>query len=116
MEDHVAAALCYVLHILTGLLFLFLEPYSKNREIRFHAFQAIFFGLAVFAGLTVTSLIGGMVAFLPYIGWIISLVLWMLVPLGFFVVWLMLIYKAYNKEHYLLPFIGPLAEKQAYTT
>ena len=27
--------------------------------------------------------------------------------------WLMLMYKAYNRERWVLPFIGPLAEKQA---
>jgi len=33
--------------------------------------------------------------------------------LGFFILWLMLMYKAYNRERWVLPFIGPLAEKQA---
>jgi len=29
------------------------------------------------------------------------------------VIWVFLIYKAYNREKFLLPIIGPLAEKQA---
>jgi uncharacterized membrane protein len=32
---------------------------------------------------------------------------------GFFFLWLFLMYKAYNKEKFVLPIIGPLAEKQA---
>ena len=116
MEDNVAGALCYVLGVLTGVLFLFLEPYNKNREIKFHAFQAIFFWAGAVVATIATSIIGTLVAFLPYIGWIISLLLWTLIPLGVFGIWALLIYKAYNKEHWLLPILGPLAEKQAYTS
>ena len=32
---------------------------------------------------------------------------------GFFVIWGMLMYKAYNNQKWVLPIIGPLAEKQA---
>jgi uncharacterized membrane protein len=116
MEDNVAAALCYALGILTGVLFLFLEPYNRNREIKFHAFQSIFFGASWLVAAILMSIIGTMVAFVPYVGWIVSLVLWTLIPLGFLGIWGLLIYKAYNKEHWLLPVIGPLAEKQAYSS
>lgn len=47
MSDNLAAALCYVLGFLTGILFLVLEPYNKNKLIRFHAFQSIFLNLAL---------------------------------------------------------------------
>jgi len=47
MADNLAAALCYVLGLLTGILFLVLEPYNKNKLIRFHAFQSIFLNLAL---------------------------------------------------------------------
>src|SRR5580698_9298426 len=39
LEENMACALCYMLGLLTGVLFLVLEPYNKNRLIRFHAFQ-----------------------------------------------------------------------------
>ena len=32
---------------------------------------------------------------------------------GMFCLWLFLMYKAYNKEKFVIPIIGPLAEKQA---
>jgi uncharacterized membrane protein len=47
MADNVASTLCYVLGLITGIIFLVLEPYSKNRAIRFHAFQSIFLNLVV---------------------------------------------------------------------
>ena len=43
----------------------------------------------------------------------LSIVLHLAAFLGFFILWLMLMYKAYNRERWVLPFIGPLAEKQA---
>src|SRR5438034_11442470 len=58
LEENVACALCYLLGVLTGVLFLVLEPYNRNRNIRFHAFQAIFVWLgAVVAGI-VMSIVG----------------------------------------------------------
>src|ERR1700676_1184930 len=56
LEENMACALCYLLGLLTGILFLVLEPYNKNRLIRFHAFQSIFLHLGsivVFIGLMI---------------------------------------------------------------
>src|SRR5262245_24247815 len=46
MTDNVAAALCYALGLLTGIIFLLIAPYNQNRAIRFHAFQSIFLNVA----------------------------------------------------------------------
>src|SRR4051812_42911023 len=54
MTDNVAGALCYVLGVITGILFLVLAPYNQNKFVRFHAFQAIFFHLA-FIGLIIAE-------------------------------------------------------------
>jgi len=48
MTDNVAGALAYVTFI-PAIVFLVLEPYSKNRFIRFHSFQCLFFCGALFA-------------------------------------------------------------------
>src|SRR5579871_190517 len=42
MQENVAAALCYALGFITGIIFLVLEPYNRNRNIKFHAWQSIF--------------------------------------------------------------------------
>ena len=39
IEENVVAALCYLVFVLTGILFLVLEPYNRNPVVRFHAFQ-----------------------------------------------------------------------------
>ncbi len=48
MPEHIAAALCYLLGLITGVLFLVVEPYRSNRLIRFHAFQSVFLSAAWF--------------------------------------------------------------------
>jgi uncharacterized membrane protein len=110
MEENVASALCYSLTLLTGILFLVLEPYNKNKTIRFHAFQAIFFWAACVAVLIVLTILSMSMAF---VGLFVFSFLHMIAYLGFFVVWALLIYKAYNREKFVLPIIGPIAEKQA---
>ncbi len=110
LTDNVAGALCYFLTPLTAVLFLVLEPYSKNRAIRFHAFQALFFWVGCVAVWIALLLLGTVLAF---VGFFLVSFLHLAVMLGFFVLWAFLMYKAYNNERFLLPIIGPIAEKQA---
>lgn len=106
LTENVAAALCYSLGLITGILFLVLAPYNQNRNIRFHAFQSIFFHVAC-----IIILIGWNIVSLVF-GWLLGLISPLLL-IGFFVLWLVLIIKAYQGQRLVLPIIGPLAEKQA---
>jgi uncharacterized membrane protein len=45
--------------------------------------------------------------------WPILILLRLVIGLGGFVLWLFLMFKAYNGERYQLPSVGPMAEKQA---
>jgi uncharacterized membrane protein len=104
LTDQSAAALCYALLLITGILFLVLEPYSRNRTIRFHAFQAIFLGVAWFAVIFVASIIFG------------AMRLFFLMPLfelAFFILWIYMIISTYQGKTVVLPVIGPLAQQQA---
>ena len=112
LTDNVASALCYLLGLLTGILFLILAPYSQNRAIRFHAFQSIFLNVAWIAVFIALSIVSMALLPIPFVGAILSMLLHLGAHLGFFVLWLMLMYKAYNNERWVLPVIGPLAEKQ----
>ncbi len=108
IEDHIVNALCYGLMPLTGILFLVLDPYKDNRNIRFHAFQSIFVFVALFGG----SLALSFLAFMPILGLLFSLVT-LVYPLAVFGIWIFLIIKAYNKERFVVPVVGPIAESQA---
>ena len=113
LDENMACALCYLLGLLTGILFLVLEPYNKNRLIRFHAFQAIFLNVAWIAVYIALSIVSFVLLPIPFLGPMLMIVLHLAAGLGVFILWLMLMYKAYNRERWVLPVIGPLAEKQA---
>ncbi|MEO7145466.1 MAG: hypothetical protein ABI165_18370 [Bryobacteraceae bacterium] len=113
LTDNVAGALCYILGILTGIIFLVLAPYNQNRLIRFHAFQSIFFGIGIFVCWIALLVFSIALHVIPIIGSIISLLLYLCFSLGIFICYLMLMYKAYNNEKWMLPVIGALADKQA---
>src|SRR5689334_21812826 len=44
--NNVIAALCYVGFAITGIIFLMVEPYSRDEYVRFHARQSIAFTVA----------------------------------------------------------------------
>jgi len=109
IEPNMAAALCYLAGPVTGVLFLVLEPYNRNKNTRFHAFQSIFVSLAFFISSIAVSILAG----LPFVGLLFAFVVGFLIPLAGIALWIMLMYKAYNGERWVLPVVGPLAEKQA---
>lgn len=114
LDENVACALCYALGVLSGVAFLVIEPFNKNKTIRFHAFQSIFFALGYFVFWIIFSVFTGILrSLLNYTLWFIPSLLSLAVGLAFFGVWLLLMYKAYNKERFKIPIIGDLAEKQA---
>lgn len=113
MADNVASALCYLFGLFTGILFLVLEPYNKNKLIRFHAFQSIFMHLALFVVFFALSIFFGIMIHIPVLGALVGMALWPICGFGAMCLWIMLMYKAYNNQKWVLPIIGPLAEKQA---
>jgi uncharacterized membrane protein len=44
---NVASALCYLFGFVTGILFLVLAPYNRDKVVRFHALQSILLSVAV---------------------------------------------------------------------
>jgi uncharacterized membrane protein len=107
LTSNVASALCYLLGAITGIAFLLIQPYSQDREVRFHAFQSIFLTVAWFilwTGIRIVTSIG-VFSFLY--------ILTPLVSLAGFVLWLYLMFQTYQGRRVVLPVIGPLAEQQA---
>jgi uncharacterized membrane protein len=113
MTDNLAAALCYLFGFITGILFLVLAPYNQNRNIRFHAFQSIFLNIAWVVFWIVISMVSLMFSFVPFLRLFVATVLQFAVGLGGLILWLYLMFKAYNGEKVVLPIVGPMAEKQA---
>ena len=100
MEENVAGLLCYLLGWITGIIFLILE--KDNKFVRFHAIQSI----VVFGIITVAQLI---LRWIPFIGWILSI----LISILAFILWIILMVKAFQGIKYKLPWAGNFSEKQA---
>ncbi len=107
MTDNAASALCYVLGLITGILFLVLAPYNQNKTIRFHAFQSIFLSIA---WIVVSMVIN--IVFSALHMWSL-LFLSPLIGLAFFILWIYMIVTAYQGKKVVLPVIGPIAQQQA---
>jgi uncharacterized membrane protein len=100
LQDNVAGLLCYFL--IPAIIFLVMEPYNRNKFIRFHAFQSIIYEIA---WLIVVAVVG----MLP----LINLLLLPLASLAFFIGWIVCLIKAFQGQMFKLPVIGAIAEKQA---
>ena len=104
IPTNIATLLCYAIPLVGGIIFLNLEPYRHERALRFHAWQSIYFA-AAWMGITI----------FPQIFFFLPLLWLIVVPLycAFFVVWIILMVKAYQGEAFKLPLLGDLAQKQA---
>ncbi len=111
LPETVAGALAYFL--LPTIAFLFLEPYKRNRFVRFHAFQCLGVAVAVFIAGAALRVFAFVVFFIPVLGQLLVWLLTMLVSLALFVVWVVLVVKAMQGEMFKLPLIGKFAGQQA---
>ena len=99
MQQNVAGLLCYLAWWVTGIIFLVIE--KENKFIRFHAWQSIF----TFAAITIIQII---LAFIPFVGWIIGIIVWILS----IVLWAVCMMQAYQGKMFKLPFVGNIAANQ----
>jgi uncharacterized membrane protein len=116
LDPKVAAALSYVFTFITGIIFLLIE--KDDEYVRFHAGQAVVFGVAVFvafiAANIITAILGFILSFIPMVGALAALLIgliWLAMWLGALALWLVLMFKAYQGERFSLPVLGGLAQK-----
>lgn len=114
LADNIAGLLCYSpVAILADILFLVVEPYNRNKFIRFHAFQSLFAGLGIFCLAIACMILGFIIGLVPVVGWIIDILMWIVFAVGNLTLWVMMMIKAYQMQTTRLPFVGDLAAKQA---
>lgn len=97
LAPHQAGTLAYAGWAMTGILFYVLSD-RRERFVRFHALQSMLLTAAL-------AIMGGSALAVPLIG----KVLFSMAAIGFFLVWLLAMRKAFRHERYLLPFIGEIA-------
>ena len=109
MAENIAGLLCYVVGWITGLIFYFVD---KRPYVRFHATQSItlfgglhilWFLMGAFFGFSfLTGGFGGL-GFAWLLVWLLDLVV--------FVLWIVLMIKAYQGQRFRVPIVADIAEK-----
>jgi uncharacterized membrane protein len=99
MAENVASGLSYVLTWLTGLIFFLVD---RRPEVRFHAMQAIAYGV-------LWTLVAVVRPYMPGpIGALLGVAL-----AAFVIGWIVLLIQGFQGRHFKLPVIGDFAEQQA---
>ncbi|UWZ86147.1 DUF4870 domain-containing protein [Occallatibacter riparius] len=109
LSENAACALAYVTFI-PAIIFLATAPYNQNPKIKFHSWQSI---CLFIAAIVVRVAVGFLY---PIFGWAITSMLSLVVSLGLFAVWLLVVINAVNGKAFKIPVIAAFAEKQAGTT
>ena len=94
LAPNVAGALSYILGPLSGLAFLLLE--RENRFVRFHAAQSVAVGVLMIVLGVALSVLGGVLAAVPVLGWVVALLVSMGVAFVSFFLWLYLMWQAFQ--------------------
>jgi uncharacterized membrane protein len=111
LDPKLAGLLAYILSPVTGIIFYLIE--KTHQVVRFHAAQSIVFG----AFAIVLWVVLAILSFIFYsISWtlgnlfnLVTLLVW----LGLFIVWIVLLVKGYSGEKWKLPVLGDMAERMA---
>jgi len=117
IDTNLVEALAYLAGLITGIIFLVLDPYKSNSFVRFHAFQSIFFNIAwvtfwifwMIISAVLTPLTAGVFG-------LIAVPLMLIFTLAGFGIWIFLMYEAYQQTLFKLPIVGKFAAKQAGVT
>ena len=97
LDANLAAALSYLVGFVTGIIFLVVE--KDNRFVRFHAMQSTL----VFAAIVAIDIL---LQIVPILGALV--VVFLVIPASA-VLWLLLMFKAYQGEELKLPLLGQIA-------
>jgi uncharacterized membrane protein len=112
LPSNVAAALACI-PLVGGLIFYILE--KQDQFVRFYAMQSIIFGGIWFLFNILSRIVGAILWSIPVAGAIFG-ALWAflsaLIQLGFLVIMIIAMIKAFTGVRWDIPFIGPMARKQ----
>ncbi|MBA2436064.1 MAG: DUF4870 domain-containing protein [Chthoniobacterales bacterium] len=116
LPSNVAAALaCFPL--IGGIIFYILE--KRDGFVRFYAMQSIIFGAAWFLFWFVSSIFFWILSQVPAIGGLLA-AFWgflaVLIYVGFLIVLIIAIVKAFSGVRWDIPWVGPMARKQTEPT
>jgi uncharacterized membrane protein len=97
LDANLVGAASYLVGFVTGIIVLLVE--KENKFVRFHAMQSTVFFIGVVA-------IDVLLQVIPLLGFLV--VIFVVIPASA-IVWLLMMYKAYQGEEFKLPLVGQWA-------
>lgn len=112
LPSNVAAALACI-PLIGGVIFYVLE--KRDQFVRFYAMQSIIFGGAWIMFSIVYQIVHAIFASIPAIGGLFVVLLsliWAIVTIGFLIIFVIAVIKAFSGVRWDIPYIGPMARNQ----
>ncbi len=100
LDENVASLLCYLVVWITGIIFYLVE--KDNKIVKFHALQSVL----TFLPLNIIYWILGYMVWWSGIAYVLAL----FVGIIMFILWIVLMIKAYQGEKFKLPIVGDIAD------
>jgi uncharacterized membrane protein len=108
----IAGAVAYFTFV-PAIVFLILEPYNKNRFLRFHSVQCLLLWAAATLVAIALKLASVVLFIIPVLGPLLVYLVSGVVALAAAVIWLVLVVKAFQGEMFRLPLLGDFAAQYA---
>lgn len=111
LAPNIASLICYLCAPITSIIFLLIE--KENRDVRFHAWQSLAFGVGYIVLIILLEILA---AILGLIASVLGIIIGFFIPivmLAAFIIWIVCLVKAYQGERWRIPFLGDFAAKKA---
>jgi uncharacterized membrane protein len=112
LRENIAGVLAYFT-VIPAIVFLVLEPYSKNRFVRFHSVQCVLLWAAAILFAIALKLASVVLFIIPVLGPLLVYLVSTVVALAAVVIWVVLVVKAFQGEMFKLPLLGDFASQHA---
>ncbi len=113
LAPNIAAGIACLFTIVGGIVFLVLE--KKDKFVRFWAMQSLFLGGLALAVSIVTKVATLVFHFIPWVGTLLIVVIGLanlVFGIGWFVLYVISVVKAFSGQEWEIPYLGKLARKQ----
>ena len=107
--EPIAGALAYFTFI-PAVVFLTLDPYRRNRFVRFHSFQSVLLWLAILIFALALRIAAYVLFVIPVLGPLLVVIVSVCGALAAFFLWGALVVKALQGETFKLIVLGDVAE------
>jgi len=112
LPESIAGALAYFSFV-PAVVFLLLEPYRRNRFVRFHSVQCLLVWAAAVVLGGLLKLAGLLLVVIPVLGHLLVFLINMVAILALLLIWLVLVVKALQGHALSLPVLGEVADRYA---